>query len=229
MLVYPVSYNMAAPGTPFVPPPMPGVLVINPGDAQYQITMARTQYNMALKEHQMYILLQHVLILLLQKSVDSKYTHAVHNHVTGQLPGDIKILRDHLLSTYGKVLEHELYGKYDITTKLTYNMSDPINKIFNLVEDLCEAAKLGNYPYSPIQQVNIGYQIVSKRRIFWTDVQNWMRKYVGDKIWANFVAHLHQAHRELRDAYATIGKLGYQSANAFVAQIVHKFRKETEE
>ena len=42
MLVSAGQYNKFAPGAPFVPPPMPGHLVIGPAYTQYQIAMAKT-------------------------------------------------------------------------------------------------------------------------------------------------------------------------------------------
>ena len=51
MLVSAAQYNTVAPGAPFVPPPMPGHLVINPSWTQYQIAMVKTQYEAALREH----------------------------------------------------------------------------------------------------------------------------------------------------------------------------------
>ena len=57
MLVSAEQYNTVAPGAPFVPPHMPGHLVIDPAYTQYQIAMAKTQYKAALSEHQTYILI----------------------------------------------------------------------------------------------------------------------------------------------------------------------------
>ena len=67
MLVSATQYNTVSPDAPFVPPPMPGHLVINPAYTQYQITMAKTQYEAALREHQTYILMQILLIALVKK------------------------------------------------------------------------------------------------------------------------------------------------------------------
>ena len=62
ILVSPAHYNTVAPGTPFVPPPMPGPLVMNPGDTQFQLQQRKTLHDTALKEHQTYLLMQRALI-----------------------------------------------------------------------------------------------------------------------------------------------------------------------
>ena len=55
MLVSTAQYNTVTPGAPFVPPHMPCALVIDPAYTQYQITMSKTQYGAALRDHKKYI------------------------------------------------------------------------------------------------------------------------------------------------------------------------------
>ena len=66
ILVSAARYQIVAPGTLFVPPNTPGPLLINPGDTQYQIMIAKTQFETALREHQTYILIQRSLVALVQ-------------------------------------------------------------------------------------------------------------------------------------------------------------------
>ena len=135
---------------------------------------------------------------------------------------------NHLFNTYGKISETELQEKYDETIKLTYQISEPIDVIFDAVEDLCEIADIAGTAYTPEQKVNIGFLIVSKQRVLRSDVRKWMRKPAADKTWLNFMTHFRQAHQELRDTDATVDELGYHSANAIVEQIVDRLRLENE-
>ena len=96
------------------------------------------------------------LIALVQQAVQSKYTNGVRNRITGQLSADIRLLKTHLFDISGIINENELQNKYDKTTKLTYNVSDPIDEIFNSVKYLCKILELENFLYSARQQVNIG-------------------------------------------------------------------------
>ena len=73
----------------------------------------------------------------------------------------MRILKNHLFDTYGKINENKLQEKYDTTLKISYNISDPIDYIFNAVEDLCKIAELANNPYSERQQVKIGFLILN--------------------------------------------------------------------
>ena len=57
MLISAAQYATVAPTTPFVPQPIPGSLVIDLDMTQYQITITKTQNEIALREHQMGVLL----------------------------------------------------------------------------------------------------------------------------------------------------------------------------
>ena len=105
MLVSRVQYTTVAPGTPFVAPLAPGPLDIDPTATQYQIMLAKTQYETVLREHQTYILLQRSLISLVQNAIANKYTNAICNRITGQLPADIRLITNHLFNTYGEINE----------------------------------------------------------------------------------------------------------------------------
>ena len=102
MLLSAAQFNTVAPGTLFVPPPMPGALVIDPAYTQYQIAMSKTQYEAALRDHKKYILMQRSLSALAQQAVQSNYTNAAQNRITGQLPAEIRLLKTHLFNTYGR-------------------------------------------------------------------------------------------------------------------------------
>ena len=108
--------------------------------------------------------------------MENKLTNAIRNRITGQFLVDIRTIKNHLFDKYGKINESELRLKHDETTKLTYNISDPVNDILNAVKDLCEIAELAQTPYSVRQKVNISYLNVSKHLIFRSDLWKWMRK-----------------------------------------------------
>ena len=181
MLVTNTQYATIPPATPFTPPLMSGALVLDPTFTQYQITLAKSLYDTALRKYQMYMLMQRSLISLLQDAVDNKYTYAVRNRITGQLPGDIRLLMNHLFNTYGNINEAKLQEKHDNMARLTYDVSEPIDIIFNAIEDLYKIADLAGCPYYPRQQVNIGYLILQKQPIFRSDVRTWMRKPTVEK------------------------------------------------
>ena len=224
MLVSASKYSTVVPTTPFLSPPIPEPFFIDPDFTQYQIAITNTQYETAIREHQTYILIQRALISLVKQAAEIKYTNAVRNCITGQLPADIWLLKNHLFDTYGNINENELQTQYDITTKLTYDVSEPIDDAFNTVEDLYKVTELADCPYLARQQVNIRYLVVSKQPIFRNDVRQSMRKPIEYKTGTNVMAHFRPAHQELREMDTTINELGFQSANAKVEKVVDRLR-----
>ena len=103
--------------------------------------MSKTIYETALHDHQTYVLLQRFLIFLVQDAVENKYTNAIRKRIIGQLPADIYIINNHLFDTCAKINESELQLKYDETTKLTFNISYPVDNILNAVKELCKIAE----------------------------------------------------------------------------------------
>ena len=99
---------------------------------------------------------------------------------------------------------------------MLYSITNPIDGTCNAVEELIELTELAGYPYTTIQQVNMGYLIVSKKCIFRDDVRKWIRKLDVENTWQNFIDHFRQAHQEIRDTDSSIDKLGFHSVNAIV-------------
>ena len=129
MLISAAQYATMAPMTPFVPPPMAGALIIDSDMTQYQIVVTKTQNDVALRKHKMYVLLQRALISLVQEATEPKCTNAVRNQITGKLPPDIHMVKNHMFDTYSKINKNELQTKYNEITRITYNVSNAIDEI----------------------------------------------------------------------------------------------------
>ena len=76
--------------------------------------------------------------------------------------------------------------RYDNVEKMKYNLEEPINIIFDAVEKPVEIDELDGRPYSAQQIVDLGYIILSKNRIFRSDIRKWVRKPEDEKTWTNF-------------------------------------------
>ena len=63
--------------------------------------------------------MQQTISLIVLKAINAKYINAVCNCITGQLPANIRLIMNHLFTTYRKITKHELQGNYDETLKIT--------------------------------------------------------------------------------------------------------------
>ena len=97
---------------------------------------------------------------------------------------------------------------------MKYNLEEPINIIFDAVEDLVEISELAGRPCSTQQIVDLGYIILSKNQIFRSGIRKRVGRPKDGKTWTNFKTTFVVAHQELRDTYAPANNLGYHSANA---------------
>ena len=141
------TYATLAPMTPFIIPVHLGTLNVPMGSTQY------------FSEYQ---LVQCALIQQVLEAIDSKYLTRMINRVTGQVPSDIQLLVMSLFTIYGKILAYKLKEKYDAVATMPYEIVEPIDTIFDAVDDLREIAELANRPYTATQMVDLGYIVVSQ-------------------------------------------------------------------
>ena len=110
---------------------------------------------------------------------------------------------------------------------MEYQIDKPIDVIFMAIEDLLELAEISGRPFTPQQIVNIGYLIVSKHRIFRSDIRKLLHQAIVNQTWPEFKTFFLEVHQELRDTYTSVDELGFYSTNTIVEQIVNQLRQET--
>ena len=141
-----------------------------------------------------------------------------------QVPRDICVFILHLFYVYCKITPHQLGSRYEAVEQLEYKIEEPIDILFNVIEDLGKIAVLARRSHSPAQIVDLGYIVVSKNRIFRSDIQKSTRRPEYDNTWAIFKDMFTDAHKELRNTGTSVDELGFHSANAIVTQIVDQLR-----
>ena len=88
----------------------------------------------------------------------------------------------------------QLRVKLETVEQIDYTIDEPITVIFDAVKYFVEIVELSGRPYSADQIDNIGYTILSKNRIFHSDIQRWMRRLEEEKTWLNFVLTFTEAN-----------------------------------
>ena len=107
-----------------------------------------------------------------------------------------------------------------------YSIDETIDVVFSAVEDLIDIGKLSGRTYPSQQIVDLGNLVISKHRIFRSDIWKWMKHTFLQQTWATFKIDFTTAHQEIRDTDATVDELGLSSANEILAQIVDQLRAE---
>ena len=93
-----------------------------------------------------------------------------------------------------------------------YDVTAPIETLWEQIEDAIEYAAAGNAPYSTPQVLNIAYDIIYKTGMFRDECKEWRRTAMHLKTWPAFKTLVGTAHRDLRRSQTT-GSYGYSTAN----------------
>eukprot|EP00957_Ditylum_brightwellii_P168913 12856887-Ditylum_brightwellii.AAC.1 len=81
---------------------------------------------------------------------------------------------------------------------------------FDVAQDLCMA---GHNPYSDVQLINIGFDLIFRTAVYNDACKEWLRQPPADKTWANFCTHLTEAHCYLHELQANAPDTGYTANN----------------
>ena len=112
---------------------------------------------------------------------------------------------------------------------MTYNPAQPIDLIFNSIDDLVEYSRESKMELTQIQKINLALVILHIQRISKDDIWAWKRNNLAYKIWDNFKHNLQEAHLELRETSGTIDELGSHNANTIVYQMMARLQIDKDE
>ena len=154
------------------------------------------------------------LIQQLTKAVQLCYLSAMRNRTTGQFTGNLLTILTYLKQLYGRITPGELGEMYNETYNFVYNLSTPVDVIFNKVEDLLEYSQLAGNTFSPNQMIALGYNILNKTGKFKDGVKEWNRQFPRHKTWMTLKTHFRQAYDELKETgELMMNQTDYHQAN----------------
>jgi len=214
------------PLTPFIAPLHPGPLNVTIGATQFEIALASRLHEEACRMFQGYQLVQHSLIQQVLEAIYGRYLSRLRNRVTGQVPAEIRLLILNIFLLCGKITPQQLNTKKTDAENMEYQLSESIDIIFLVVEELQELAELVWRSFTPQQIVDCGYLIVSKHRIFRSYIYKRLRRATVDQTRSDFKTFFLEAHQELRDTDMLLNDFGYHLSNEIFEQIVNRLRQE---
>jgi hypothetical protein len=78
-----------------------------------------------------------------------------------------------------------------------YDITQPVDTVFNTIENLADLAEHANSPMSPQQQIDLAYVIFAREPILQQDIRLWNRQPAVDHTWARMIAHFREAQDDL--------------------------------
>ena len=219
-LVLSIERYAALPNTvPWATPVNPGIFVTPVGATGPQIEAARDVWRQRLRTYELFQATEKALIAQVVEAVDTIYLRAKFNRATGQYTGSIRAILLHLFTTYGKITPLDVQIKEQSTVNMLYTIIQPVDVIFDAIEDLADLADQGLSPLPAQRMIDMAYLLLAKEPILRQDLLHWNRRPAVDKTWANMVTHFRDAQSDL-DSLPTAGDVYHQhhgNANSVIA------------
>ena len=77
-----------------------------------------------------------------------------------------------------------------------YDITQPVDIVFNAIEDLTKLADHGNYLMTKNQMINLAFVILAKQPILLQDLCHWIWRITGERTWPNMLTHFHYAQSD---------------------------------
>lgn len=199
LVLMPLKYDTIATGTPYTRPTYPGALVIPPGTTNVQAQMMREQHQQDLHAFHETEAVHNALVQQVVKAVEPMYLKALRNPVTQAFILPLNEILHHLMTVYGKLNPKMLRVTKNALETFQYNVSLPVDVVFDPIDDLEELAALANEPMSEAQKIAMAFIIFQNTGKFKSDLKSWNRKAPHDKTWTNMKTHFRDALQDARD------------------------------
>ena len=122
-------------------PPNLGVLVPNLNGTAAQIASAENNHRLTKKLYLETLLLERTFIQKIIKVINTKYLAALQNPVTGKTTPLVPTILEYLHNNYGRITLQKLDDNSTTVKTIIYDLAQPIDIIFNSIDDLVEYAR----------------------------------------------------------------------------------------
>jgi hypothetical protein len=206
---------------PFVRPVFPGPLVIPAGTNAAMATVLRDAHHEEVRIFREAQGVEAALIKQIVEAVDSPYLTSLRDRTSNSLTGAVFQILHHLFTVHGHVSPQMVDDKDDELRKMLHNPQDPIDLVFNAVEDQAEHAEMGDQELSVSQTIAKACVTLNKTRRFKQPITDWNRRPAADKTWINFKVAFRLAHQEFRETTnVTLEESELERNNAHLVQQV---------
>jgi hypothetical protein len=185
---------------PFIRPIFPGALVVPPLTTGPMATVLKEAHQENIRLFREVQGVEKALIQQIVQAVEAPYLSSIRDRDSNSLRGTVYEILTYLQEVYGRVSPQMLEDRDNDLRSMVYNPQQPIDVVFNAVEDYVDFADLGHQALSPQQTIGKAYVIINKTRRFKNDITAWNRLPEMQKTWPSFKDHFRRAHREFRES-----------------------------
>jgi hypothetical protein len=190
-------YATLARTVPWVSPANPGPFVPPAAGTGPQIEAAKDVWRELKLSFDLCQATEKALIAQVVASIDQIYLRALLNRTTGQYSSDLRAVLLHLFTTHGKITPQQVKTKELSTYNMHYDISQPVDTVFNTIDDLADLAEHARSPMTPQQMMDLAYVIFARQPILQQDLRLWNRRPVVERTWSNMLEHFRDAQSDL--------------------------------
>jgi hypothetical protein len=154
---------------------------------------------------------------LIIESFEDAYLNALSDEIAGYANCTSLQLLTHLLIYYAMIAPTELTQNYE-RLNAPYDPNQPIETLFQQIQDAQAFAVAGGQPYGAAMIVNVANTLVFNTGLFPNACRAWKSRAIAGKTWVRFKLDFATAHREFRLTNQTAQQSGFHSANMMVEQ-----------
>jgi hypothetical protein len=154
---------------------------------------------------------------LITKSFDDAYINALSEKIVGYTNCTSLQLLTHFLTYYAMIAPTELTQNYE-RLNTPYDPNQPIETLFQQIQDARAFAVAGNQPYSAVMIINVAYTLVFNTGLFPDACRAWQSRATAVKMWPQSKLDFATAHREFRLTNQTAQQSGLHTANMMIEQ-----------
>ena len=197
LVIPPNRYNLIS-NAPFIRPNHPGPLVIPPGTAQHAASTMRDLHAEQMRVFKEVNVVDQALIQQINQAVEHDFLSALSDRTTNSINMPVYDVLYYLGNTYGNVTEEMLQEREERVSRMSYSLSQPIDIIFNALDDLADYADLSDTPFTECQIIGKAFVILNCTQRFEQAVLAWKRRGCLQQTWNNFKTFFCTAHTEPR-------------------------------
>ena len=204
------KYATLANTIPWITPVNPGPFVPPAGATRPQLEAAQEAWRDEKLAFEICQATEKALIAQVVESIDSIYLRALLNRTTGQYASNLRDVITHLFTTHGKITPQQIRAKENTIYNMAFDISQPVDTVFNAIDDLADLAEHANSALSHQQMMDLAYVIFAKHPILQQDLRSWNRMTVVQRTWANMITHFREAQEDL-SSLPTAGDMFHQA------------------
>jgi hypothetical protein len=203
--------------TPFDRPDAPGAF-IPPSDTNELVQQrAERKHKELVEDFQAINLLERTCLSLIKKALDPKILIPKTDRFTGAVKGTIPEIFQYLYKSYGNITNFTLESKRQELLAYNYVHAEPLDVIFNAIDEYADMAEANGTSLSEDQLKGIATMILNKAVIYADAIEKWDKELF--KSWKDFQTFFIAAQDTYKGARPndTAASLGYTPQANFTA------------